>query len=521
MAAITLQSTLAFGVASAFLLLGLILLKRGVWPRRTGATPHCGGCGYILQGLALSGDARCPECGRSVARPRDVVHGRRHRRGGLAVTGAALLLAGIAAGVISFRTDFRTINWYAYKPTAWVIADLGSSSPAVSKRAWAELTARRKANRLSPGQQVDLDDAATRLFAAARATAPIEYVLARFASLGPEQQARVVTRLLTDLVAGPGVVADNAGRRLARVLASSPLTSPPHDQVTAFALAAQAAPKDGPGLDWLMDYLVGREASGKLSPDQREQFRANCFLPTLEVRAKVAAGNHVPFRIRFDGRGPGNLWSARQQFLGSRLDDQPPRNDGGDPIATGFGERDLSGFLNVRDPGRHTLRASVQVSLHDRNGGKNAPPLWSRRLTVAAPFEVLSKGARRVEWTEDPALGERIRHCVAVRDVSASDRSFSAFFSTIVIDPSPPIDLAFEIFARAAGGEFPIGTFDASAGKTQVIAVSARDFPPGARVGKVDVVLRSSEEVARSTTYLLKGWKGEIVIRDVSVRVRE
>lgn len=522
MAAITLLSTLAFGAAFTLLLLGLVLLKAGAWPRRTGATPHCAGCGYILHGLSLSAaDARCPECGRSLAPPLGVVIGHRHRRGGLTITGASLLLVGLAAAVIFSRTDFRTIDWYAYKPTAWVIRDLGSSSPAVSNRAWAELTARLKANRLSPGQQSDLDDAATRLFAASMSPRVIEYVLARFASLRPAHQARVVGRLLTDLTTGSGAAADDAGRRLARVLAVSPLTSPPHDQVAAFALAAQAARKDGRGLDWLMDYLAGRDASGKLSAEQREQFRANCFLPTLEVRAKVAAGNHVPFRIRFDGRGPGDLWSARQQFLGTQLDDQPPRNDGGDPITTSFGERDLPGFFNVREPGRHTLRATVQVSLHDRSAAKSTPPLWSRRLTISAPFEVLPKGARRVEWIEDPALGERIRQCITVRDVSASDTSFSAFFAAIVINPPPPIDLAFEVIARTPAGEFPINKFDAPAGKTKITTLSARDFPPGAHVGKVDVVLRSSEEVARSTTYLTKGWKGEIVFRDVPVRATE
>ena len=47
------------------LLLGLWLLKTGLWPRRRGDTPYCRKCGYNLTALTSE---RCPECGSIVAR---------------------------------------------------------------------------------------------------------------------------------------------------------------------------------------------------------------------------------------------------------------------------------------------------------------------------------------------------------------------------------------------------------------------------------------------------------------------
>src|SRR5689334_5393155 len=93
--------------------LGLLLLKRGRWPRRVGDAPHCRFCEYSLIGLTSD---RCPECGSAIS-PRTIVHGQRVRRpdlafGGIGMIAASLLLAAPIAIHIT-----RSINWYRATPT--------------------------------------------------------------------------------------------------------------------------------------------------------------------------------------------------------------------------------------------------------------------------------------------------------------------------------------------------------------------------------------------------------------------
>jgi len=132
-------------LASALLILGLLLLWRGLWPRRKGDAPHCRKCDYNL--TALESD-NCPECGSPMT-PHLVVRGPRRKRPGLIVTGCLCLLPALfVAGGSMTRVD-----WYRHMPAGWVISNLQSTSPATSLRAWKELDRRIKAGELSPRHQ--------------------------------------------------------------------------------------------------------------------------------------------------------------------------------------------------------------------------------------------------------------------------------------------------------------------------------------------------------------------------------
>jgi hypothetical protein len=52
------------------------------------------------------------------------------------------------------------VDWYAYKPTRWVIMDVGSADPEVMTRAWAELGRRRTSGGLSEGDEGRVTEAA-------------------------------------------------------------------------------------------------------------------------------------------------------------------------------------------------------------------------------------------------------------------------------------------------------------------------------------------------------------------------
>jgi hypothetical protein len=128
---------------------GLFLLISGIRARRTGTTPHCRRCTYILTGLAA---ARCPECGADVSDPTAIVVGTRViRRGRLGV--AVALLGLVVCGVVTLAIGhFQKIDWYTLRPTAWVLDDLLSEKPEFVARALRESCRRLIADELSPDQ---------------------------------------------------------------------------------------------------------------------------------------------------------------------------------------------------------------------------------------------------------------------------------------------------------------------------------------------------------------------------------
>ncbi len=127
---------------SAFL--GCLLLWRGIWPRRRGEEPRCRRCDYELRGIE---NPRCPECGAPLE-PAGVVRGSRSRRPVLISLGVVCLPPAPALHL----TPFAQVDWYQYRPTAWVLADL-DAQPALFDKAWQELTRRRKAGALTGKNQ--------------------------------------------------------------------------------------------------------------------------------------------------------------------------------------------------------------------------------------------------------------------------------------------------------------------------------------------------------------------------------
>ncbi len=133
---------LSAGVLS---IMGILLLKFGLWPRRHGDTPYCRKCGYNLTGT-LTGV--CSECGTTLTADA-VVQGQRPRRQWVTATGVLM----IVLACIPLLSSLRQVNWYHLHPTSWVMADFRSTTPAIQKKAWNELQRRASAGTFSQSQE--------------------------------------------------------------------------------------------------------------------------------------------------------------------------------------------------------------------------------------------------------------------------------------------------------------------------------------------------------------------------------
>jgi hypothetical protein len=103
---------------------------------------------------------QCPECGQSLATTDAVVTGQLRRRRGLIATGVVLLVSVVLLMVAGATQVLRNVNWYAYKPTAWVIADMRSKGDSVALKAYKELDRRISDGQLSAGQCESVAEAA-------------------------------------------------------------------------------------------------------------------------------------------------------------------------------------------------------------------------------------------------------------------------------------------------------------------------------------------------------------------------
>lgn len=140
-------------LAVCFLILGIVLLRRGNWPARRGSDPHCRKCDYSLIGITSQ---RCPECG-ALLDGKNIVRGLRHRNAGISLAGVALvvLAAAVIAPTISRRLS--RVDWYRYKPGSWLIDEVNEKKTSV--RAARELMRREASGKLSTSVRMAMVDA--------------------------------------------------------------------------------------------------------------------------------------------------------------------------------------------------------------------------------------------------------------------------------------------------------------------------------------------------------------------------
>jgi hypothetical protein len=275
------------------LIMGLILLHAGAFllrlawfPRRIGETPHCRSCGYILEGIDSD---RCPECGQHVS-PRTIVRGQRVRRPYLAAIACLLVLLGLTASILTLTDRFRAIDFYSYKPTGWVIADLRSADYAVRWEAWVALDGRMKQGKFDERHRDGLDEVAIQLRSSAGrlADAIREYLIERYPRLSASHEEELFNGVWSDLIAdaisrhlssgleviGTTATAYVAEKFLEKLIKRRLLSAGREQNLVELALNVLNSPKAISGVYVLKNFLSDQEFAGKLTPAQRERLLA-------------------------------------------------------------------------------------------------------------------------------------------------------------------------------------------------------------------------------------------------------
>ncbi|MDB5322022.1 MAG: hypothetical protein JWN40_3653 [Phycisphaerales bacterium] len=491
------------------------LIRYGWFPRGTGKAPHCRRCGYSLEGIQTD---RCPECGNFLT-SRTIVKGRRVRRKSLAFLGIIVALIGIGCTTVGFKPGLLEIDWDAHKPLFWVLHNFESTDAQTRDRAWLELTRRFATHQLSDADKAKLDAAIVRIIARSGDDAFRNHVVARYAKLSDAQKNVVFTSLLADLQGNNYVPVVVAGSDLDDLMGHALLSPSQLDQLEQLALGAQAASARSLAIHWLLNFLGDRAAANQLAPAHHERFFTQAMSPSLKVRQEMIAGQRLPFSVHYGGKGPDRGWWSRDQLLAIAVDDNPPQPQGSSITGNGFMGGASGGSIAVEQPGKHvvhvTLKTSAFVGAYPAPDEHTATPFWSRTITLSAPFLALPATTRDdITLIDDPAAVDAIRQSINVNDVRASDKGYDRLAMTIAIR-SPPVNIAFEVFALYANKEHRIGSVYSNAGEDHNFGINTNDVP--APPSAIAIVLRASPTVARDTIDLYEIWNGTLTIPNLPV----
>ena len=328
--------------------------------------------------------------------------------------------------------------------------------------------------------------------------------------------------LIADLESGPPSLAARAWTVLRRRDDVGALSDRQRSRLAEAVLAAQATAPAGSPLREMVDWLGEAAAADELTPQQKERFFRQIVRLRLEVREKVIAGDPMPYRIHHDGRGPASLgWWTRVEHKEVAIDGQKVKGAGGG--ATGFmgmggGGSSGSSLPPVKPPGPKTVAATMRVQVYRGPGqfDENNPQtelLHEQEVVLADTTEVVDAApADLVRAVRQPDAAA-VRASLKARDFR---RDFDRDRLSGMLDvTNAPADLAFDVFVRADGKEYPLGGVSWKKGANGGWGLNG---PYPADASTIDLVLRGSSERARLSIGLYEFWDGEIVLPNVPVR---
>jgi hypothetical protein len=440
------------------LVMGIVLLKRGRWPRREGSDPYCRKCDYLLIGLAST---CCPECGAELGvlpdphpkpgpqgrdRSRTIVFGARTRRPSLAWTGLAMiLLALLSLSPVLLRIT-ELVDWYRIEP-AWL------------------------------------------LIRQCRTTGNTTYARLSLHELFRREQLGTLSR--------------DSARALADV-----------------ALKAQASAGTPPYADELVSFAQRQFLAGVLSDAQKDQLLRQAAQASMQVRPQVALGDSAVFRVNHSSRVTSPWW-VHFNFGGVKVDGKQvsgPESAGG--ASSGLGGGGSSGQSVPPSPaGLHKLQVTQHIEIYSASFGDRSPQtlLHQEDRTFTGSFEVLEQPpADFLKLIDDPALGEQIK--ATMTPVKLEYNPVSKRIGGTMEVRNLPTNVAFNVVARINGREQNMHNITGNTGQSTdyYLTTDEQKSPPPATI---DLILRADEKAARQTIDQREIWNGQIEFKDVPVKV--
>ncbi|HZL37738.1 MAG TPA: hypothetical protein VFC78_20645 [Tepidisphaeraceae bacterium] len=387
------------------------------------------------------------------------------------VSGALLIVGGIAISVNPIMRWWSSIYWYQYRQTASVFRDLkeGNGKPAPENN---PLEAESWYTHGWMIEQVDL---------------------ARVAF--DELQRR-----------------DLAGK----------LTAGQRREITELELANEDGAIVAPAQYYLNKDLYDRAAAGTLNVDEQRTFFDRIAAFSVASRPVVAAGHAVPIRIRYHTAMFPSPWEIVTTIKSVRIDGQPA---GFSPT---FGNQWLAGGWTLDDDrrvnsapiGLHHLEIELSFDVHP--GGRDHSIIHSKTRTLETQFKVVTLKDATIRLIDKPELAKPICDAISVQTLKYHVWEPGDVFGELQVGHTP-LDIAFKVYARFDGHDWLIGHIaHAASAPTESLRIDSdyKNQPLPEPPGTVDIVFRSDAAVASDALFITEIWKGDLIKHNVAIETR-
>lgn len=334
------------------------------------------------------------------------------------------------------------------------------------------------------------------------------------------QQYKPVSWLMRETASRDAETVTAALAELTRRLQTGRLPDKQIGELIDRALAHQAD-RSGP---WAPDwgkFVEQAFRAGKAPREKWARYLEQALAPALEARRSIGDGDDLPFavsvrqvrtvlenvRVRFesqslriDGRPHPYLesddtFTAFAKSAGTRWSPPPVRLGGKDVIPLQSGD--------------HTLSVTFELKLRDEHAPLGRP-LAVKVLTLEAPFRVLPPGCPSVKLVSEASYRAGVERSFDV-SLLGFGRLGKDWLDATVESRPPPVGVSYEVFARCAGREWPVGRLARPRGGPRKW-FDLKAYTPGLDLKQVELVFRPSPDAARATTDVDEAWQGEFVL---------
>jgi hypothetical protein len=209
---------------------------------------------------------------------------------------------------------------------------------------------------------------------------------------------------------------------------------------------------------------------------------------------------------------------------GAQIDGKTIRGwSGGSSSGAGLGSSGAIGTsFECSTVGKHWFEQAVHVELHTGPFDGNDPSnlVFQQVCKLSGPFEIVAQPpAGDFSVIDDPKLHDLIQSKILPQQFKFGVHN--QFLQGQFKMDNAPANLAFDVIARFGGKQVSLGSIvcGKGAGTDYSVSGSVGHLDPTSQPTTINLILRSSEKVARQTIDMHDMWRGELVYPDVPVQI--
>ncbi|MDP9174624.1 MAG: hypothetical protein M3O30_12275 [Planctomycetota bacterium] len=309
---------------------------------------------------------------------------------------------------------------------------------------------------------------------------------------------------------------------LQRRLAAGKLSQPQIDTLADMALAKQRDLKQ----EWVMqwsDFLEKAQTTGHLSPARWQTYAQQSLLYSIKARPVIRRGAPWPIEVEVIGRNGmlphfGCVVQGTTATAGNQSGRLPAMIYGMPLLSLSLKMPQIlgRGFSAGLPEGASRVQLSQNVDIKEgflTSGITLASLLETNNVNVT----VLPAGQSSVTLKPDPSALSAIQRSITTGPVVYSNSGPFTRLEVTINVISPPVDVAFAVYARNGTKEWRLGEIPCKVAERTMRRFNVGNPDFAAHPDPLDLILRPDVETAEATVDINQIWDGELTLKNVPV----